>query len=132
MQEKAREISQSLCNELSAFKASNGWLEKFRKRHNISYRVISGESASVSLKIGSDWIQRIPQIIEHDLHPIFNCDETGLFYKAMPDESLMLNKKCCRCGKKSKERMSILFYVSATSEEKLKSLVISIGLRFEY
>ena len=29
------------------FKASNGWLEKFRTRHNISFKILSGNSASV-------------------------------------------------------------------------------------
>lgn len=29
---------------VSEFVASNGWLESFRRRHNISFKVISGES----------------------------------------------------------------------------------------
>ena len=41
LQEKAREISNSLGDHFGPFKASNGWLEKFRKRHNISHHAIS-------------------------------------------------------------------------------------------
>ena len=85
------------------------------------------------MKIANNWIQRIPQIIEHyDLHNIFKCDEIGLFYKAIPDKSLMLNRECCRDGKIFKEGMSIPFYVNATDEQKLTPLVIGIALRFEY
>ena len=36
LQEKAQEISNSLGDHFGAFKASNGWLEKFRKRHYFS------------------------------------------------------------------------------------------------
>ncbi|KAJ4427113.1 hypothetical protein ANN_24728 [Periplaneta americana] len=34
----------------SEFKASNGWLEKFRKRHDIKFRSICGESSSVDME----------------------------------------------------------------------------------
>ncbi|XP_029655342.1 uncharacterized protein LOC115229058 [Octopus sinensis] len=31
---------------LNKFKASNGWLEKFKQRHELKFRTLSGESAS--------------------------------------------------------------------------------------
>lgn len=43
--EKAREIVKRL--ELSDFKASNGWLEKWKARHNVKKMIISGESGEV-------------------------------------------------------------------------------------
>src|SRR6185312_2157056 len=33
---------------VSEFAASNGWLESFRRRHNISFKVICGESNDVN------------------------------------------------------------------------------------
>ncbi|CAF1308443.1 unnamed protein product [Didymodactylos carnosus] len=130
LQEKTREIVELLGDKLGSFKASNGWLEKFRTRHNISHRIISGESSSVDVITVDDWIQRIPKIIDgHDLKDIFNCDETGLFFKAMPDKSLTLNKEECKGGKKLKERYTILLYVNSTGEEKLKPLVIGKSLK---
>ena len=47
LQERARQIAAELGNNV-IFKASNGWFEKFKSRHNISYRAICGESASVN------------------------------------------------------------------------------------
>ena len=118
-------------DHFDAFKASNEWLEKFRKRHNISHRVISDESLSVNVLTVNDWVQRIPIITEHyNAKNIFNCDETGLFYKAMPDRSLTLEKENCKGGKKSNDRLSILFCVNSTGEEKLKPLVIGIVFVF--
>ncbi|GBM73643.1 hypothetical protein AVEN_195936-1 [Araneus ventricosus] len=46
LQEKARELGESL--GLETFKASNGWLEKFRTCHNISFKQICGEEKSVN------------------------------------------------------------------------------------
>ncbi|GBM17561.1 Major centromere autoantigen B [Araneus ventricosus] len=47
-QEKAKEVGESL--GLETFKASNGWLEKFRTPHNISFKHICGEEKSVNPK----------------------------------------------------------------------------------
>ena len=73
-------------------------------------------------------MQRIPIITEHyNAKNIFNCDETGLFYKTMSDRSLTLEKENCKGGKRLKDRLSIIF---STGEEKLKLLVIGIALVF--
>ena len=48
----------------------------------------------------------------------------------LSDRSLTLEKENCKGGKKSKDRLSILFCVNSTGEEKLKSLVIGTALVF--
>ncbi|CAF1597859.1 unnamed protein product [Rotaria magnacalcarata] len=114
LQEKAREVAESLGGKMGSFKASND----------------CGESLSVDITIVDDWVQRIPKIIDdYDPKDIFNCDETGLFFKFMPDKSLTLNRDQCKGGKKSKERYTILFCVNSTGEEKLKPLVIAKSLK---
>jgi ribosomal protein S10 len=44
LQAKAAEIVSSL--QIEKFTASNGWLEAFRHRNNINFRVLCGESAN--------------------------------------------------------------------------------------
>ena len=44
---------------------------------------------------------------------MWNTDETGCFYRALPDKSLAEVKKGCRGGKKAKERLTISFFVNA-------------------
>ena len=124
LQEYAREIGKQLYGS-DKFKASNGWLEKFRTRYNINFRVISGESRAVNQNTIDDWKSRLLSIIEHyDPADIFNCDETGLFYKLMPDKSLTVDKNDCKGGKKSKERITVMLCTNWSGEEKLKPVVI--------
>ena len=71
------------------FTASNGWLEKWQKRHNVCMAVLSGEAADVDPAIVTDWNTRLESMCEgYALRDIFNADETGLFIRALPTRSL--------------------------------------------
>ena len=60
-------------------------------------------------------LKRLKNYNEKD---IFNCDETGLFYKCMPNKTLSLKGETCSGGKLSKERLSILFCCSMIGEKR--------------
>ena len=126
LQERARQIRQELGGPgVDDFKASNGWLEKFRSRHNIKCRVLSGEAASVDPTTVDEWKKRLPSIIDkYDPNDIYNADESGLFFKALPDRSLVTSKETCKGGKRSKERFTILLCTNMTGTHKLKPLLI--------
>ncbi|CAF1348282.1 unnamed protein product [Rotaria sordida] len=129
IQEKARQIAAEFSGNV-IFKASNDWFEKFRSRHNISYRAICGESASVNPVTTNEWKNRLPLIIDgYDRSNIFNADETSLFFKALPEKSFVLNKEDCKGRKRSKERFTILLCTNWSGDEKLKPLVIGKSLK---
>ena len=122
LQTKALIIAKHLGME--NFKASNGWLGKFKYRYGIEFRHLCGESAEVDSEFVINFKQKLPKLCEgYSSNDIFNCDETGLYYKQLPRGTLSEKGDSLKGGKLQKERLSILFCVSATGE-KLKPLVI--------
>ncbi len=124
LQGYARQIAHDL-GDTSGFKASNGWLERFRTRYNVRFRAISGEAAAVNTDTMDDWKKRLPKIIEgFDPKDVYNCDETGLFFKLMPDRSLVINKDDCVGGKRFKGRFTVLLCANWNGSDKMKPIVI--------
>jgi len=121
---KAKEFAKAFGN--FEFTGSVGWLEKWKRRHNITFRVISGESASVNDECLDNWLSnKWPKLCQgYTPAEIFNCDETGLFYKMLPNKSLHFANEKCPGGKHSKDRLSILFCCNSDGSEKLKPVVI--------
>ncbi|KAG0428336.1 Tigger transposable element-derived protein 6 [Dictyocoela muelleri] len=76
------------------FKASNGWLQKFKLRHNIIIKFIKGESGLVDVEL----IESFKDIYEKKMkvytpENIFNCDETGFFISVRSVEILLIRMK---------------------------------------
>ena len=121
--EKALEIANRLGVE--SFKASNGWLTRWKQRHNIKQRTVSGESGDVSSETVESWLERVPSVIEgYEARNIWNTDETGCFWRALPDKGLGTAKQECKGGKKSKHRITVTFFVNALGESESPPVVI--------
>ena len=112
LQEEALQIVKTIDPE-TKFKASNGWLESFKRRHNLKQMTISGECADVQEETVAGWIERLKILISgYKPEDVWNTDETGCFYRALPNKSLAEVKKGCRGGKKVK-KAHISFFVNA-------------------
>ena len=75
IQAKALEFDEEL--GIKSFKASNGWLERFRKHHDIKFRAICGDSSSVNSETVSNWEEKLPSMIQgYSPENILNADET--------------------------------------------------------
>ena len=53
----------------------------------------------------------------YELKDIWNADETGLFWRALPDKSLSVKKGRCKCGKYAKQRITVILIVNALGEK---------------
>ena len=83
-----------------------------------------GESGSIDTAVVTDWQEKLPSIIE-DYAPcdIYNMDETGVFYRQLPDRTLRIRSEECKGGKKSKKRLTAALCCSMIGEFE-KTLVI--------
>lgn len=106
------------------FKASNGWLSNFKKRHNLRQFAISGEAADVSEETVEGWHDRMKILMEgYNAEDVWNEDETGCFYRALPDKTLAERKKECKGGKKAKERLTVAFFANAAGGKELPVVI---------
>ena len=110
--EKAKEIAVRLGKP--KFSGSNGWLHKWKVRYNIKQVIISGESGDVRGDTVESWKERLPELLRgFSREDIWNLDETGCFWKALPDRGFGQKGKRCKGGKKSKQRVTVAFIINA-------------------
>lgn len=97
---------------------SNGWLSNFQKRFNIKECINHGEAASAQIDKPSalTQIEKVRLLAtKYDPENVLNMDETGLFWKLIPDRTLAT--KAGSGGKKSKDRVTLVFTVSASGRK---------------
>ena len=100
------------------FKASNGWLDLWKKRYDIRKIKICGESADVSGETVESWRERMPEILQgYSAENIWNLDETGCFWRALPEHGFGKKGSLCKGGKKAKQRFTITFIANAAGEK---------------
>ena len=82
LQEEAAKIAKQLAKpEYAEFKASSGWLEKWKNPHGISQRSIKGESGEVPIQTIEAWMERLPEIFRgYKLEDIWNMAESECFF----------------------------------------------------
>lgn len=129
LREKANEFGQLLGKQ--NYHCSEGWINRFRSRHNIVFGKISGEAASVPDGVPETWLQTVFQEIRKGYtdDEIFNADETGLFYRMTYDKTMKFKGERCTGGKMSKERITVMVAANMTGSEKRKLFVIGKAKR---
>ncbi|XP_036322266.1 tigger transposable element-derived protein 7-like [Rhagoletis pomonella] len=123
---KARELHKKLYN--NTFFASDGWLTKFKKRYGIRLLKESGEKLSSSKELVAPFIKELSSVTEkHNLshEAVFNADESGLYWKMLPDKTYVHSEEKCAPGRKvSKERITFLVCANAEGTKRIEPFVI--------
>uniref|UniRef100_A0A2A4K1H2 HTH CENPB-type domain-containing protein n=1 Tax=Heliothis virescens TaxID=7102 RepID=A0A2A4K1H2_HELVI len=122
---KAIEFYQKITHK-DDFRASDGWLDKFKKRFGIRLLTISGEKVSSDESAVQPFIQHFKNKVEElGLLPdqIYNADESGLFWRLLPNKisSKEASAPGCKVGK---DRITFMPCSNATGTHKLELLVI--------
>ena len=85
-------------------------IDRWKKRHNIRQVKVSGESGEVSGVTVNTWLERIPELVsEYAIADIWNLNETGVFWTALPEQRFGQKGKECRGGKKSETKSDCCF-----------------------
>ncbi|KAG5861026.1 hypothetical protein JTB14_032400 [Gonioctena quinquepunctata] len=110
------------------FVASKGWLERFKSRHGIRLMTITGEKLSNDATCIEPFKLRFLQKVNDlnlDPSQVYNADESGLFWRVMPNKTFVsCNEKDVPGRKVSKERVTILPCANAAGTHALKMVVI--------
>ena len=125
MKSKAEELSRHL--GIVGWRCSEGWLHRFKKRHNISYKAMCDERLSaIEQSRHTQWLKDVlkPTLIRYDPKNVFCADETALFWRLLPDKTTAFKSEQCYDGKKSKERLTLLVCANMDGTEKMPLLTI--------
>ena len=62
IQEEVLQIALKL--NVTGFTSSNGWLEKWKTRHNVKQFSVAGEDGEVNAETLESWAERSPEIVK--------------------------------------------------------------------
>ena len=129
--EKAKQLSEQLHAEEATtppFSASSGWLWRFCNRHGIRRLSLQGEKLSADTEAPESFKKQLQDTMEREgltLEQVYNCDETGLYYRMLPTKTLAAKTEKNPAGmKKQKERVTLMACSNATGSHKLPLLFI--------
>ncbi|XP_069611020.1 tigger transposable element-derived protein 1-like [Ranitomeya imitator] len=115
-------------SESEEFVASRGWFMRFKDRANFHNIKVQGEAASADEKAATEFPKALAEIIEEGdycAQQVFNVDETGLFWKCLPNRTYIAKEEKSAPGHKvGKERLTLLLGGNAAGDYKLKPMLV--------
>lgn len=104
-------------------KFSNGWMQRFKKRHQIRFRRVYGEANSADTEAIKKEMPGLLRVIRTYAHKdVWNADEFGLFYRQPPTWSL--SNTSVTGFKKEKSRLTFLACCNNDGSEKFPLMII--------
>ena len=101
-------INSASSSAVESFSASKGWFENFKKRFSLHNMEFSEVKASADEEAAKNFPAELRDLIaarEYVADQIFNCDETGLYWKKMPARTFLTQEEKSAPGfKAAKDR----------------------------
>ncbi|KFD51871.1 hypothetical protein M513_07200 [Trichuris suis] len=108
--------------------ASQGWLDNFNKHHGIRSHDICGEKLSADEASADSFREELKKPLDeegYDPDFVYNADETGLNWKALPSQSLVARHEENVPGYKArKERVTVMLCANSTGSHRLPLFLI--------
>ena len=128
LHEKAISLGKEL--GLTDFNPSLSWVQRWRQRKGIVFKKQHGEKQDHDAVGADHWIMNVwPEYnVKYAPCDVYNCDETGLYFKALPEHSMCFKDQKPSGGKKAKERLTVLVTTNMDGSDKRTPLVIGKSL----
>ena len=125
LMEKAQKIAYEAGVE--DFKATDGWFSRWKKRNGLVFAALRGEAAEADTAGAEAFMKNEWPELQRRFHrkDIFNTDETGIYFRALPDSTYVKekSKRTTKGFKTAKDRITALVTCSLEGE-KLPLLII--------
>ncbi|XP_010614848.1 tigger transposable element-derived protein 1-like [Fukomys damarensis] len=134
--EKAKALYADLISKLpgasaeseEGFKASRGWFDNFKRRSGFHSVVRHREAVSLNAKAAEAFATEFQKLMVSECYlpeQVFNCSETGLFWKKIPKRTYVTEEENATAGHKPvKDRLTLLFCANANGDFKVKPLLV--------
>ncbi len=107
LQQKGLEFAKGL-NIEDQLKCTNGWVYRFKLRNGLQKFLISGEANSAPIESLPEERMRLRALLaKYDEEDIYNADETGLYFRMEPNQTLSTGAVSGR----KKVRKSKLYFI---------------------
>lgn len=127
MKEKAKFFYRKIMNN-DDFQASEGWLDKFKRRFGIRLLSTTGEKLSCDVDAVEPFKEEFNKVIEEmSLTPdqVYNADESGLFWRLLPNKTYVHQAEASAPGRKlAKDRVTFMPCSNASGTHRMNMLVI--------
>ncbi|XP_005999595.1 tigger transposable element-derived protein 4 [Latimeria chalumnae] len=83
------------------FKATSRWLDHWKKQYDFVFKRAHGEKKDTDVPSATNWIKNeLPAILQrYKPEDVYNADEMGLYYRALPNGSHVFKKTAHIGGK---------------------------------
>ena len=106
---------------------NQGWLRRFKERHGIWEFKMNGEASSADVAATTEFLLTYREIAaDYNDDQIYNCDESGLYHRNMPDRTLAQENEVHKSVgfKALKDRVTLLLTCNRFWSHKMKPLLI--------
>ncbi|XP_060579865.1 tigger transposable element-derived protein 4-like [Ruditapes philippinarum] len=104
--------------------AQQAGLTDLKKDMNCPSKKFEAKSVDSNSTAVTEWKSKLQTYLtEYEPQNIYNADETGLFFRMVPDKTLEFKDVQCHGGKMSKDRLTVMVCANMTGSEKVPLFV---------